>query len=205
MEQWPVEEFTYIDTAACAWTSYAERKALRDVYWRRCEPLWVDGPGCEGFADFIPRVRHFEKALCVRDADKNVVVISLVMHALLWLRQHTSRQVTGSEMAAFDSFLRSVPNCAVLWSTSDRSGRLRLRQWVHELLPHWLSESWTFGRPVPFRPVPSLPPLDDPLLKSRTCGRYVRLATTSKTVAKVTFGNPTARSFSASITNGCAA
>ena len=130
VEQWRVEEFTYLDTAACGWTSYAERKGLRDAYWRRCEPLWVDGPGCECFADFIERVRHFEQTLSVQDADKSVVVFThgLLMRALLWFRQHTSGQVTGSEMAVFDSFRRtvSVPNCAVLQASSDGSGRLRL-------------------------------------------------------------------------------
>jgi probable phosphoglycerate mutase len=130
VEQWPVEEFTYLDTAACDGTTYAERKGLRDAYWRRCEPLWIDGPGCECFADFIERIRHFEQALCVRDADKSAVVFThgLVMQALLWFRQHTSGHVTGSEMATFDRFRRSVsvPNGAVLRASSDGSGRLRL-------------------------------------------------------------------------------
>ena len=130
VEQWRVEEFTYLDTAACDGTSYAERQGLRVAYWKRCDPLWVDGPGCECFAEFIARVRHFEQALCVRDADKSVVVFThgLVMHALLWFRQHASVQVTGSEMATFDRFRRSVsvPNCAVLRASSDGSGRLRL-------------------------------------------------------------------------------
>ena len=130
VEQWPVEEFTYLDTAACDGTSYAERKGLRDVYWRRCEPLWVDGPGCECFADFIERVRHFERALSVRDANQSVVVFThgLLMQAMLWFGQHTSAQVTGSEMSAFDRFRRSVSvlNRAALRASSDGSGRLRL-------------------------------------------------------------------------------
>jgi broad specificity phosphatase PhoE len=54
-EQWRVEEFTYLDTTACAGTTYAERRARRDEYWTRCNPRWVDGPGCECFADFIAR------------------------------------------------------------------------------------------------------------------------------------------------------
>ena len=130
VEQWPVEEFTYLDTGACARTSYAERKDLRDAYWKRCDPLWVDGPGCECFADFIARVHHFEQALSVRDANQSVVVFThgLLMQAMLWFRQYTSAQVTGSEMSAFDRFRRSVsvPNCAVLRASSDGSGRLRL-------------------------------------------------------------------------------
>src|ERR1700722_4186202 len=66
VEQWPVEEFTYLDPPACDGT--------------RWEPLWVDGPGCECFADFIARVRHLEQALVVRDADKSIVVFT---HGLL--------------------------------------------------------------------------------------------------------------------------
>jgi hypothetical protein len=111
------------------------RVGVRPAQYSRCQraafkfPPSGD-PGCECFADFIGRVRHFEQALCARDADKSVIVFThgLVMHALLWFRHHDSEQITGSEMATFDRFRRSVsvPNCAVLWSTSDRSGRLRL-------------------------------------------------------------------------------
>jgi broad specificity phosphatase PhoE len=85
VERWPVEEFTYLDIAACAGTTYAEREGLRDAYWRRCDPLWADGPACESFINFIARVRSFEQALGVRDADETVVVFThgLIMQALL--------------------------------------------------------------------------------------------------------------------------
>jgi probable phosphoglycerate mutase len=125
-----VEEFTYLDTAACAGTTYAERKARRDGYWTKCDPLWVDGPGCECFADFIARVRHLEEALSVRDANEIVVVFThgLVMRVLLWFQKHTAKHVTGADMAEFDRFRRevSVPNCAVLRASPNGSGRLRL-------------------------------------------------------------------------------
>jgi broad specificity phosphatase PhoE len=130
VEQWRVEEFTYLDITACAGTTHAQRKARRDGYWTKCDPLWVDGPGCEGFADFIGRVRQFEQALAVRDAGETVVVFThgLVMRTLLWFQQHTVGQVTGAEMADFDSFRRSVsvPNCAVLRASANRSGCLQL-------------------------------------------------------------------------------
>jgi len=129
-EQWRVEEFTYLDTTACVGTTYAERKARRDEYWTRCDPRWVDGPGCECFADFIARVRYFEQALAVRDPGETVVVFThgLVMRTLLWFQQHTAGQVTGAEMASLDSFRRSVsvPNCAVLRASPNGSGRLQL-------------------------------------------------------------------------------
>jgi len=60
--------------------------------------------------------------------DVSAVELFASMHALLWFRHHDSEQITGSDMATFDRFRRSVsvPNCAVLRATSDRSGRLRL-------------------------------------------------------------------------------
>jgi broad specificity phosphatase PhoE len=132
VEQWRVEEFTYLDTRACAGTTYAERKARRDEYWTRCDPFWVDGFGCECFADFIARVGKFQRALGLRDADETVVVFThgLVMRTLLWLQQRTAGQVTGAEMACFDRFCRkvSVPNCAVLPASANGTGRLQLSQ-----------------------------------------------------------------------------
>lgn len=130
VEQWRVEEFTYLDLGACVETTYAERKGLRDGYWRRCDPLWVDGSGCECFADFIARVRDFQAALSVRGADETFVVFShgFVMRALLWLQQHTADQITTAEMADFYNFQQgvSVPNCAVVRGSPNGSGRLQL-------------------------------------------------------------------------------
>jgi broad specificity phosphatase PhoE len=63
VHQWRVEEFTYLDTDACAGATYSERKTNRNRYWTRCDPLWIDGPACECFADFVVRIHHFEQAL----------------------------------------------------------------------------------------------------------------------------------------------
>jgi len=129
VEEWRVEEFTYLDTAACAGTTYAERKGLRESYWKRCDPLWADGPGCECFADFIRRVQRLEKTLSLQDAGETIVVFThgFVMRALLWLQQHTG-PITRTEMAGFDRFRRrvSVPNCAVLRASPNGIGRLSL-------------------------------------------------------------------------------
>jgi 2,3-bisphosphoglycerate-dependent phosphoglycerate mutase len=134
VEQWRVEEFTYLNTAACAGTTYNERQNLRDAYWARCDPFWVDGPDCECFTDFIGRVRQLERRLNEWGPDETVGVFThgFVMRALLWFRQHTAEQtawrVTGAEMAEFYDFQRSVsvPNCSVLRGSPDGSGRLLL-------------------------------------------------------------------------------
>ena len=130
VEEWRIEEFTYLDAITCAGTTYAERKVLRDAYWSRCDPLWVDGPGCECFVDFVSRVRNLEHALSVRNPDETVVVFThgLVMRTLLWLQQHPAGQVVDAEMKDFAGFRLgvSVPNCAILRASPDGSGRLRL-------------------------------------------------------------------------------
>jgi probable phosphoglycerate mutase len=129
LETWPIEEFTYLDPAVCAGTTYAERTALRAAYWRRCEPSYVDGPSCESFSNFISRVRQLEKTLCTR-ADETGVLIThgLVMKALLWLQRHPAACITEADMAGFYNFQRrvSVPNCAVLLAERSSNGRLRL-------------------------------------------------------------------------------
>jgi hypothetical protein len=51
-----------------------------------------------------------------------------VMRALLWLQQHSADQITGTEMADFYDFQRSVsmPNCAVLRGSPNGIGRFQL-------------------------------------------------------------------------------
>ena len=130
VERWPVEEFTYLDIAACAGTTYAEREGLRDAYWSRCDPLWADGPRCESFSIFIGRVREFEHALSLREAAETVVVFThgLIMQALLWLQQHSSVKTDRVSMQDFDRLRRiiSVPNCAVMRAATNGGGRITL-------------------------------------------------------------------------------
>ena len=130
VESWRVEEFTYLDAAACSGTTYAERQHRRDAYWERCEPLWVDGPGCESFAGFVERVRRFEQTLNSRSPDETVVVFThgFVMRALRWLQQTAAALITHAEMADFYRSQQSVsvPNCAVIRALPNGIGRLQL-------------------------------------------------------------------------------
>lgn len=117
-EQWHVHEFTYLNTDVCRGTTYAERKQHRDAYWRRCDPCWIDGPGCESFIDFISRVKQFRNILakrCVR-GETLVVTHGLLIRALLWLDREGLPEVDHQAMRKFHEFRRgvSVPNCAVL-------------------------------------------------------------------------------------------
>jgi len=56
VEEWPIEEFTYLDTRRLAGTTEAERNGVVKEYWDRCDPFANFGEGAESFARFIARV-----------------------------------------------------------------------------------------------------------------------------------------------------
>lgn len=129
-EQWPIEEFDYLDPAAYAATTYSERRGPRGAYWKRCDPLWTDSPASESFAGFIERVGRFERALIDRGARCTLVVYThgFVMRALLWPRRYQIREVSSADMDDFYRFHRTiaVPNCGILAGSVDPGGRLLL-------------------------------------------------------------------------------
>jgi hypothetical protein len=55
VEEWPVQEFTYLDQALCAGTTSSEREVLVDAYWKALDPQLRNGRGCESFSDFVHR------------------------------------------------------------------------------------------------------------------------------------------------------
>lgn len=129
VECWNIEEFTHLNLDLCAGTTYAQRKVLRDEYWDRCDPQWVDGPGCECFADFVARVRCFRRSLALLNPGEFVVIFThgLLMQVLLWLELNSIRGITHAEMRRFDDFRRSVsmPNCGRIRAAAN-GGRIRL-------------------------------------------------------------------------------
>jgi broad specificity phosphatase PhoE len=62
VEQWAIQEFTYLAPASCAHSSVAQRKPRVAAYWERCDPDYVDGPGAESFSALLERAaRMLEK------------------------------------------------------------------------------------------------------------------------------------------------
>jgi broad specificity phosphatase PhoE len=146
VEQWPIEEFTYLDQAACAGTTYGERKALRDAYWTHSDPRHVDGPRCESFEAFIARVRTFEHSLSALDPTAPVIAFThgFLMKALLWIHATAPAEIGNAEMSAFRAFSRqvSVPNTGIIAAVPDERGALRIGQdiSVAHLPPHLVTE-----------------------------------------------------------------
>lgn len=116
--EWPVQEFTYLDPAICSGTTYSERKGLVEAYWEALDPQLRDGGRCESFTTFIERVAEVRTRLQSTVSDRRSVVLThgYVMKALIWLQQFPIERIGRAEMAAFDSFRRSLstPNCCVI-------------------------------------------------------------------------------------------
>ena len=53
VEEWPVQEFTYLESGRFAGTTGAERRTHVDYYWKTRAPEYRDGPGAERFSDLI--------------------------------------------------------------------------------------------------------------------------------------------------------
>jgi probable phosphoglycerate mutase len=58
VEEWPIEEFTFLDTTLYHNTSEADRSPFITAFWNRADPAYVDGPGSESFTQFLSRTRE---------------------------------------------------------------------------------------------------------------------------------------------------
>lgn len=56
VEEWPVQEFTYLAPARCAGTTAEHRRAWVENYWALADPEKCDGEGAESFNELLIRV-----------------------------------------------------------------------------------------------------------------------------------------------------
>jgi probable phosphoglycerate mutase len=63
LEEWPVEEFGFLDPARHRGTSEEDRHPYVVSYWQRQDPAFVDGPGAESFSQFLDRAREAVRRL----------------------------------------------------------------------------------------------------------------------------------------------
>ncbi|MBX9660673.1 MAG: phosphoglycerate mutase family protein, partial [Nitrospiraceae bacterium] len=58
VEEWRVQEFTYLEPSRCAGTTGVERRPWVEHYWKSRSAEYCDGPGAESFMDLLCRVRE---------------------------------------------------------------------------------------------------------------------------------------------------
>ncbi len=56
VEEWPLQEFTYLLPSKYDGTTLEQRRPMVDEYWDRLEPAYVEGGGTESFLDMLGRV-----------------------------------------------------------------------------------------------------------------------------------------------------
>jgi len=87
MEQWQVQEFTYLSPVRCHNTTMEQRTPWALEYWERADPHYCDGDGAESFAEFLKRVRDFTLKLNARNEGPILVFThQIFITACLWLR-----------------------------------------------------------------------------------------------------------------------
>jgi 2,3-bisphosphoglycerate-dependent phosphoglycerate mutase len=117
LQEWDVQEFTYLATERCRNTTFADRQPLVAAYWDRSEPDYCDGPGAESFAQFVLRAKGMIKRI-KSDNSSFIVVFThgQLIQLTMWLLWHNVEEVGSKSMAAFRFFLKAiqVPNAAII-------------------------------------------------------------------------------------------
>lgn len=141
VEEWNVQEFTYLAPERCHNTTLTERKPLVDAYWSRNDPNYCDGAGAESFADLMTRAQATLTQI-KKPEDKFVVVIShgQFIRAAIWLLLHEMEEMKIETMAAFHCFLEavSVPNAAIFKIKLTEEGELFFSRISASYLPEAL-------------------------------------------------------------------
>lgn len=117
IEEWPVQEITYLTPARCVDTTQVERQGIAMEYWQRCDPNYVDGPGAESLAGFMQRAAALLDQLRARP-ERQIMVFS---HAhfivgVLWQITHPNQPLDPAAMRVFRQFLEQteIHNCATV-------------------------------------------------------------------------------------------
>ncbi len=117
VEEWPVQEITFLAPERCLDTTQVERRLMARVFWAKCDPQFTDGEGAESFALTVGRARAALASLQARgDAFTLVFSHGVFMRIMHWIAL-TQRPVIDAEaMRLCYEFVRGwdVPNCSVL-------------------------------------------------------------------------------------------
>lgn len=109
VEQWPVQEFTYLNPGLYRGTTEAQRGDFAREYWLRCDPQWNDGGGAESFAALIARIDELERRLRKLDNCTVIFTHGYFIKALLLRREQPEAAVDRHFMAAFRDGRKNNP------------------------------------------------------------------------------------------------
>lgn len=124
LEEWPVHEISYLAPARCANTTEEERAPMARDFWRRDDPLYVDGPGAESFTGFIARVDAALERARNTSSFTAIFTHGHFIRGIVWRALNPAAPIDSDAMQMFYDFTLSllVPNCVVLPMVFDAKG-----------------------------------------------------------------------------------
>jgi 2,3-bisphosphoglycerate-dependent phosphoglycerate mutase len=75
-EEWPIQEFSFLNPLLYKGTSEADRESHVVAYWQREDPAYNDGAEAESFTLFLGRARETVRRLAARDPGGCIVVFT---------------------------------------------------------------------------------------------------------------------------------
>jgi broad specificity phosphatase PhoE len=137
VEEWPIQEFTYLDPERCHNTTFDQRKPLAAEYWARNDANYCDGPGAESFANLLARA--LDAIERIKKAENEFVVVfshGQFMRAVIWLLLHELEEMKIETVEGFHGFLDavSIPNVAI-FKVRVRDDKLWFSRIVGSYLP----------------------------------------------------------------------
>jgi 2,3-bisphosphoglycerate-dependent phosphoglycerate mutase len=117
VEEWPIQEFSYLSRASRHNTTAEARRPLVDAYWARCDPLYCEGEGAETFEGVAERAQAILQRLHQIDDDFAVVFShGMFTRAMLWVFLASPVEIDARAMRRFRGFASgfSVPNGSIL-------------------------------------------------------------------------------------------
>jgi len=117
VEEWPIQEITFLSTARCLDTTQVERRLLAREFWARFDPHYTDGDGAESFSLTVARATIALTALQSR-RESRVLLFShgVFIRILHWAALTRPPIIDPEAMRLCYEFIRGwdVPNCGVL-------------------------------------------------------------------------------------------
>ncbi|HEU4323091.1 MAG TPA: histidine phosphatase family protein [Roseiflexaceae bacterium] len=109
-EQWPVQEFTYLDPRRCAGTTAAQRLPWVEEYWRRGDPAHCDGGGAESLLGLLARVEAcLGQLTALPSGFAALFTHGHFIKTLLWRLLARPASVAPAQMGLLRLFLDALP------------------------------------------------------------------------------------------------
>ena len=134
VEEWPVQEFSFLNPVLHKGTSEADRESHVVAYWQREDPAYSDGPEAESFTLFLDRARETIRRLMTRDPGGCIVIFTHGFFMQAFRLGLLFPNATDAElMANFQRFhfLNLIQNIASL-EFELRNGKIQLIGQLHQ-------------------------------------------------------------------------